>query len=345
MIRFTALKGDAIGACAAMALGLAIAGGVSKANAQVREVTIAHQDMVIPFRVSQAAGAVEKATGYKINWKLFGGGGDVIKAMASGDVPIGEAGSSPTTAAAAQGLDIEIVWILDDINNAEQLVVTAKSDIKDLAGLKGKKVATPLASTSHYQLLFALKNAGIPAKDVQILNMRPPEIAAAWERGDIDAAFIWDPVLSKIKAGGGKVILSSADVAKLGAPTFDALIVNKGWAENNRDFVTALVRELARADAYYRANRAAFTNDSAQVRAIARIVGAAPADVPAALASYGFPNAEEQASRTWLGGGKDSGAAKALASTAVFLKEQGRITEVPEDFSRFVDPNYAAAAR
>jgi taurine transport system substrate-binding protein len=152
-------------------------------------------------------------------------------------------------------------------------------------------------------------------------------------------------VLSKIKAGGGKVILSSADVAKLGAPTFDALIVNKGWAENNRDFVTALVRELARADAYYRANRAAFTNDSAQVRAIARIVGAAPADVPAALASYGFPNAEEQASRTWLGGGKDSGAAKALASTAVFLKEQGRITEVPEDFSRFVDPNYAAAAR
>ncbi|MGA2292310.1 MAG: hypothetical protein ABSG20_28260, partial [Bradyrhizobium sp.] len=66
MIRFTALKGDAIGACAAMALGLAIAGGVSKANAQVREVTIAHQDMVIPFRVSQAAGAVEKATGYKI---------------------------------------------------------------------------------------------------------------------------------------------------------------------------------------------------------------------------------------------------------------------------------------
>jgi ABC-type taurine transport system substrate-binding protein len=24
---------------------------------------------------------------------------------------------------------------------------------------------------------------------VQILNLRPPEIAAAWERGDIDATF------------------------------------------------------------------------------------------------------------------------------------------------------------
>jgi len=337
---FSALRCDAI----AIALGFAMAGGVADANGQVKEVTIAHQDMVIPFRVSQAAGAVEKATGYKINWKLFGGGGDVIKAMASGDIPIGEAGSSPTTAAAARGLDIEIVWILDDINNAEQLVVTAKSGITDLAGLKGKKVATPLASTSHYQLLFALKQAGISAKDVQILNLRPPEIAAAWERGDIDAAFIWDPVLSKIKAGGGKVILSSADVAKQGAPTFDALIVSRSWANSNRDFVTALVRELARADAYYRANRAAFTQDSDQVKAIARIVGAAPADVPAVLESYGFPTAEQQASPVWLGGGKDSGAAKALSSTAVFLKQQGRITEVPTDFSKFVDPSYAAAA-
>jgi taurine transport system substrate-binding protein len=322
-----------------------MAGAVSEARAQVKEVTIAHQDMVIPFRVAQAAGAVEKATGYKINWKLFGGGGDVIKAMASGDVPIGEVGSSPATAAAAQGLDIEIVWILDDINNAEQLVVTDKSDIKDLAGLKGKKVATPLASTSHYQLLFALKNAGVSAKDVQILNLRPPEIAAAWERGDIDAAFIWDPVLSKIKAGGGKVILSSADVAKLGAPTFDALIVNKGWAEKNKEFVSALVGEFARADAAYRADRAAYTKESDQVRAIAKVVGAVPADVPGVLESYGFPTAAEQASNTWLGGGKDSGAAKALANTAVFLKEQGRITDVPPDFARFVNPNYAAAAR
>jgi ABC-type taurine transport system substrate-binding protein len=33
-----------------------------------------------------------------------------------------------------------------------------------------------------------------------------------------------------------------------------------------------------------------------------------------------------------------------LANTAVFLKQQGRITEIPDDFGKFVDPEYAAAA-
>lgn len=328
---------------AAVATVLAL--GVASASAQTKEVTIAHQDMIVPFRVSQAAGAVEKATGYKINWKMFGGGGDVIKAMASGEVPIGEVGSSPATAAAAQGIDVEIVWIIDDINNAEQLVASAKSGITKLADVKGKKVATPLASTAHYQLLFALNKAGINPKEVQIINMRPPEIAAAWERGDLDATFIWDPVLSRTKAAGAKVILSSSDVAKQGAPTFDALMVNKGWAAKNKPFVTALVKEMAKADAAFRANKARYTKDSEEVKAIAKIVGAKPENVPATLNDYGFPTAAEQASNAWLGGGKESGVAKAMANTAAFLKEQGRITQVPADFGKFVNPEYAAAAK
>ena len=326
------------------AAGLLIGLGLASAQAETKEVTFAHQDMVVPFRVAEAAGAIEKATGYKINWKMFGGGGDVIKAMASGAIPIGEAGSSPATAAAAQGLDVEVVWILDDINDAEQLVVSEKSGVTDLAGLKGKKIATPFVSTSHYQLTYALDKAGIGAKDLQVLNMRPPEILAAWERGDIDGAFIWDPVLAKIKASGGKPILSSADVAKEGAPTFDAIIVNRAWAEKNKDFVTALIKEIDKANAAYRADKANYTADSDVVKAIAKVVGATPADVPASLAEYAFPTAAEQASPTWLGGGKDGGVATALANTAKFLKAQGRITDIPDDFGKFVDPEFAAAA-
>lgn len=316
----------------------------SGAAAQSKEVTIAHQDMIVPFRVQQAAGAVEKATGYKINWKMFGGGGDVIKAMASGEVPIGEVGSSPATAAAAQGIDVEIIWIIDDINNAEQLVVSPKSGITKIQDLKGKKIATPLASTAHYQLLFALNKAGINPKEVQIINMRPPEIAAAWERGDLDGTFIWDPVLSKTKAGGGKVLLSASDVAKQGAPTFDALMVNKAWAAKNKAFVVALVKEMEKANAAFKANKAKYTAASDEVKAIAKIVGAKPEDVPATLNDYSFPSAAEQASAKWLAGGANSGVAKAMTNTAAFLKEQGRITDVPKDFGKFVNPEYAASA-
>ena len=39
-----------------------------------KEVTIGYQDMVVPYRIAQEAKELEKATGYKVNWKQFGGG-------------------------------------------------------------------------------------------------------------------------------------------------------------------------------------------------------------------------------------------------------------------------------
>ncbi|HRD75043.1 MAG TPA: taurine ABC transporter substrate-binding protein [Hyphomicrobiaceae bacterium] len=330
---------------AGMAAAIGLALGATAAMAQPKkEVTFAHQDMIIPYRVLMAAGEIEKKTGYKISWKMFGGGGDVIKAMASGEVPIGEVGSSPATAAASQGIDIQVIWILDDIGNAEQLVASKKSGVTTLAGLKGKKVATPFVSTAHYQLLFALKDAGVNAKEVNILNMRPPEIAAAWERGDIDATFIWDPVLGNIKKGG-TVLISAGEIAKKGAPTFDALIVNRAWAAQHKEFVTTLVKMIAAKDAEFRANKAKWVAGSAEVAAIAKIVGAKPENVPAVLNDYIFPTAEVQASKAWLGGGAEGGVARAMLDTARFLKEQGRITDVAADYAKFVTPEFAAAAK
>jgi taurine transport system substrate-binding protein len=323
-------------AAAAAAVVLLWSGAVF---AQAKEVTFAHQDMLVPLRTVMESGELEKATGYKISWRMFGGGGDVIKAMASGDVQIGEAGSSPITAAASQGQDIKLFWILDDIADAEALIARNGSGVNSVKDLKGKKVATPFVSTAHYQLMAALKLDGVDAKSVNVMNMRPPEIAAAWERGDIDAAFIWDPVLSKIK-GNGKPIASSASIGKKGYPTFDGLVVNAKWAAAHEGFMVALVKALAKADADYRANAAKWTVDSPQVKAVAKWTKADAKDVPAAMALYKFPTAAEQMSASWLGGG----AAKAMTNTAAFLKEQGRIQEVKPDYGAFVTSDYVKKA-
>jgi len=53
-----------------------------------------------------------------------------------------------------------------------------------------------------------------------------------------------------------------------------------------------------------------------------------------------FPTAAEQLGPKWLGGG----AAKAMAETAVFLKEQGRIQEIKPDYRVFVTDSYAKRA-
>jgi len=304
-----------------------------------KEVTFAHQDMLVPLRTVMESGELEKATGYKINWRMFGGGGDVIKAMASGDVQLGEAGSSPITAAASQGQDIKLFWILDDIADAEALIVRNGSGINSVKDLKGKKVATPFVSTAHYQLMAVMKTDGVDAKSVNVMNLRPPEIAAAWERGDIDAAFIWDPVLSKIK-GNGKVIETSKTIGARGFPTFDGLIVNAKWAAQNEAFMVELVKVLAKADAAYMGNRAKWTVDSPEVKAVAKWTKADAKDVPPAMALYPFPTLAEQAGPKWLGGA----AAKAMTSTAAFLKEQGRIQEVKPDYSAYITDMYVKKA-
>ena len=304
-----------------------------------KEVTFAHQDMLVPLRTVMESGELEKATGYKINWRMFGGGGDVIKAMASGDVQIGEAGSSPLTAAASQGQDVKLFWILDDIADAEALISRNGSGVNSMKELKGKKVATPFVSTAHYQLMVGMQLDGVDPKGVNVLNMRPPEIAAAWERGDIDAAFIWDPVLSKIK-GNGKVLATSGSIGKKGHPTFDGLVVNSKWASENEAFMVALVKAVAKADDEYRKNTAKWTADSAQIKAIAKWTKADAVGVPPSMALYKFPDMNEQVSAAWLGGG----AAKAMTNTAAFLKEQGRIQEVKPNYSNFVTDVYVKKA-
>ncbi|KWE64439.1 taurine ABC transporter substrate-binding protein [Burkholderia ubonensis] len=314
------------------------------AHAESREVVIAYQDMVVPWRYAQASGEVEKATGYKVTFRKLDSGADVIRALASGSVQLGEAGSSPIAAGLSQGLDISLFWVLDNINDAEALVARNGSGVTSIAALKGRKIGVPFVSTSHFHTLVALQAAGVNPNDVKIVNLRPPEVAAAWTRGDIDATYIWDPVLAKVKQSG-TVLTTSGRVAKeSGKATFDGFVVSRKFAREHPEFVTRFVKVLAAADADYRAHAAAWKVGSPQVAAVAKVSGANVADVPASLALYAFPTPAEQASPTWLGGGAQAGAAKSLAATAAFLKAQGTIQTVLADYSVGVDPQFVQKA-
>ncbi len=301
------------------------------------DLRIGWQPIVEPSRVPQADGAYEAATGANVTWNRFEGGADVIAAIASGSIDIGYVGSSPLTVAVSQQLPIETIFVVGNIAEAEALAVKGITSPEELAG---KKIATPFVSTAHYSLLTALKHWGVDPASVELLNLRPPEIAAAWERGDIDGAYVWDPVLNQIKATGGTVLADSADVAEWGGPTFDAWIVRKDFAEANPDVVTAFVKTTADAYAEYLADPDAWNAESDAAKKIAELSGANAADVPALLKGYVFPSLEDQASAAFLGGGTT----QAIAATAQFLVEQGRIPEALPDYASYVTTKYAEAA-
>ena len=327
-----------LGAAAGLGLGALVSGG-----AAAETVTVGYQLIYNPWKVPIADNTFSKTTGWDVQYRQFNSGAKVIAAMASGDVQIALAGSSPIAAGASQGLDIQLVWIVEDIASAEALVARNGSGIDKVTDLKGKKVGVPFVSTSHFHLLFALEHAGVPANEVDILNMQPPQLAAAWERGDIDAAFVWDPALGAIKKTG-HVVITSGELSKLGKPTFDGLVVNKTWAEAHQEGLAKFIHTIAMADADYRDHKDAWTPDSAPVKKIVGVVGGEAKDVPGVLALYNFPSMEQQASCAWLGCGKDGGATKALIYTSEFLKAQKKIPDVLPDYTGFVTPKYVEAA-
>jgi taurine transport system substrate-binding protein len=323
---------------------LALLGGVV-AQAAAQEATIGYQLVYSPWALAIEQKTVEEATGYDIRWVKFDSGAKVISAMASGQVDIAIAGSSPIAAGASQGIDFQLFWLLDDIAEAEAMVVRNDSGIdpKQPETLKGKTLAVPFVSTTHFHTLFALETWGIKPDEVEVLNMQPNQMAAAWERGDIDAAFVWDPALARMKKTG-QVMITSGELSAKGRATFDGLVAMREFAEANPDFMAKFVRVIADTNAAYMAERDRLTDDAPVVQANAKLLGGEPADVRAALALYGYPTLEEQASARWLGGGAEGGAAKALLATAEFLKAQGKVDEVQADYAAFVTPAYVEAA-
>lgn len=312
---------------------------VGQASAADPVVKIGYQNEPDPSHAAIVAGDYEKALGAKIEWRKFDSGASVIAALASGSIDIGYAGSSPLAAGLTRGAPIEAFLIAGLIGKAEGLVVRNGSGVNEIKDLVGKKVATPFVSTSHYSLLFVLNNAKIDPTKVNVLNLQPPEIAAAFARGDIDGAYVWDPVLTKAKENG-KVLIDSAEVAKLGGPTFVAWITRKDYAAAHAKELGAFTKTTLDTYAHFRDKPDDYKAGTPLAKAIADFNGAKVEDIFDEVDGAYYPLANEQISDAYLG----KSTAEALAATASFLKEQKKVDAVLPSYAGGVTTEFVKAA-
>ena len=275
----------------------------------------------------------------EISWVQAASGGDVVKYYGSGDVDLGLMGSSPATIASSKpvvdDVDIAVVWIHDVIGDAESLIVKDPA-VTDIAGLEGKRIAVPFSSTAHYSLLQALTDAGLdPAKDVEVINLDPEKMPGAWQGDQVDAAWVWDPVQSQLLDDGGERILSSADTAEAGRPTFDVGTASRTFLTENPEFMT----QWAKAQDH--AVRMIQDDPAAAAESVAAALSIDPADAEEQFAGLTYLTAEEQAGPDYLGGGL----AQDLLTTAGFLLDQGGIEAVgtEADYAEHVDAGPASS--
>lgn len=267
----------------------------------------------------------EALPGTKVTWTKFESGGDVNTAMIAGSLDFGLAGSSPVTAGLSAPLNIsyKVPWIFDVIGSAESLVVKNDSGVNDIAGLNGKKIGVPFASTAHYSLLAALKEAGVSADSVTLVDLQPPDILAAWQRGDIAAAYVWSPTLNELQKDG-TVLVTSEELAKKGYPTYDLAVVTSAFLQSYPDTVTTWLEQQNRAVELIKEDPAAASKD------IAAELGITPEEAQAQLQGLVFLDSKEQASPKYLGTPQKPGDfADGLLKAAEFLKSQQKIEAVP----------------
>ena len=293
----------------------------SDSSAKSGKVVIGTLDLVNGDLIAQYEKWYEKELGVEVEIKKFDSGKDINAAFASGSIDIGQEGSSPAALAIANGLDVEVFWIGDIIGSAETLAAKNGSGIETLADLKGKKVATPFASTAHYSLLNALKLEGIDPNEVTILDMETDKINAAWKTGDIDAAYVWYPVLGELLKDG-KPITDSAKLAEKGIVTADTNVVRREYAEANPEVVTRFV------DLQLKANEIINTDSAKASEEIASVLEISKEDAAEQITQFTYLDADKQIEKL------DKEFAATLKSTADFLVEQKSITSAP-DISEF----------
>ena len=189
----------------------------------------------------EAAGLAD--TPYKIEWASFPSGPPLLEALAADAIDIGGVGDAPPIFAASSGAEIKVVLATTTPQARSGFLVPAGSDITDIAGLKGKKVAVAKGSAAHWILLKALTDNGLTTADIDIAYLQPSDAQAAFASGSVDAWVIWDPFVSLAEAQGATLIVSGP---QLGIPglgfqvSSDKALANPEKVAAIRDFLTRL---------------------------------------------------------------------------------------------------------
>ena len=328
--RLTRRLGVAVTALALVTLAACGGGGASGGSgggSPDKTIRIAYQKFPSGDLIVKNKKLLETALpDYKIEWSAFDSGASINTAYIAKSIDVAAIGSSPVARGLSQPLNIpyQVAFVLDVAGDNEALVARNASGVVDVAGLRGKKIATSFSSTAHYSLLAALNQAGLTDKDVTLVDLEPQDIASAWRRGDIDAAYTWLPVLDTLRTDG-KQLIASKDLATAGKPTLDLGVVSTDFITKHPDAVDAWRKAEAQALDTIK------DNPDEATTAIGAELGITPAEAAGQIKQGVYLTPAEIASPTWLGtDGKPGNVGKNLHDAAVFLSGQKQIPAVPD---------------
>ncbi|MRU15941.1 taurine ABC transporter substrate-binding protein [Roseovarius sp. A21] len=280
--------------------GVAMLSGASAASAQ--EITVGYfLEWPMPFQYAKVEGMYDEALGMTVNWRAFDTGTAMSAAMASGDVQLSVSqGVPPFVVATSAGQDLQAVDVAVSYADNDNCVVAEALEIdKTNAGeLAGKKVAVPLGTAAHYGFLKQMNHFGVDLASMDVVNMAPPEGAAAIAQGAVDMFCGWGGSLRRALEHGN-VLLTGAEKEDLGILVFDVTSGPADYIAENPEVVAAFLKVTADANAMW----ADPANRDKMLPVIAKDSGMDVEATAATIDTFVFPPVDEQLTEKWLGGG------------------------------------------
>ena len=160
--------------------------------------------------VADASGMYKDA-GINVELHEYNNGGDLMSAMASGDLDVGYVGIAPVVSSISKGVPAKIGA---GAQNEGSGLLSHDSSITSVADLKGKTIATPgEASIQSVLLKYDLKKNGMSTSDVKSPGMKVASMNDALKTGSIDAMLTYEPFVSiSEKSNNQHIVERSGDI-------------------------------------------------------------------------------------------------------------------------------------
>ncbi|MEM9793804.1 MAG: ABC transporter substrate-binding protein [Pseudomonadota bacterium] len=329
------IKSKLMGAAA----GFAMLTGANAAYA-MDEITVAYfLEWPMPFQYAKATGLYEEAMGVDINWVAFDAGTAMSAAMASGDVQISVSqGVPPFVVAASAGQDLLAVDVAVSYAENDNCVVadTLEIDASTVSELNGKKVGVPIGTAAHYGFLKQMEHFGVDISTMEIVDMAPADGQAAFAQGSLDMVCGWGGALRRMLEDGN-VLLTGAEKEELGILVFDVTSVPADFAAEESELLAKFLKVTADMNTLWNSGE----KKAEMLEVIAKDAGMDLADAEASLATFTFPDVDDQLAAKWLGGGAQT----FMGGVADVFQNAGSIPSKLDSYEDAVDVSHLEAAK
>jgi len=290
---------------------------------QKKKITLVYCNKVNyePFIIAREKGFF-KEEGLNVDTKVVVGGIQAAEALFTGSADVAAMGDAPAIILISKNVPVKIVARYGEGDKIHRLLVS--QIIKSPEELEGKRVGIQFGSSTHGGFMLWAKKIGLNIRTINIIPLNPLDFPEAMNTGQIDAMAGSEPWPTNVEKLCKDKVYELADFSGLGNTFPHVLMVTERLITKYPEDVKKLVWAIGKAVAFINNER----EKAAEITS--KYIGLEMSDQIKCTARL-----------SWNMGWKEQDL-KSMQKTAEFLKEFGKINNIPNIID-FINTRYLEA--